>query len=192
MEQVLTRGSDRTVRVAFARVLQLVGWLGLAGLLILVVAAWVAQDAWSRHRLLGRVANFAEARPIEASVSSALRVQAPVLKLPSSRDIPVLLNRIERAAVGNDLPWTTGDYRFVAATEQSPASIEVRCALRGPYPKLRAMVAEVLGIAPAVTFREMSFSRQAITAADVDAKFLVVVFLADERLPQAIADGGSR
>ncbi len=167
-------------RIAFARLLQLIGWAGLGGLALFVVAAFVGQGAWVKRADLAR--SLASARSVKAAPAAAIEKvpEQTLVKLPKREDIPMLLTRIERAATESGLPWSAADYRIVPASDRQPAALEVRCAFRAPYPKLRAMLAQVIGSLPAVSFREMSFARPNIDALDVDAKFTIAVFLADD------------
>ena len=171
------------VRIAFARLLQTAGWAGLAGVALVIAALVVAQSAMAqRHAtsvVQNRVAASASA-PARAASFTAAATAPSTFRLPSQVDVPLLLTRLERAAVGNGLPWTAGDYRLVPASERQPAALEVRCAFKAPYPQLRAMLVEILGAASAVTFREMSFARATIDAAEVDARLAIVIYLADD------------
>ena len=78
------------------------------------------------------------------------------------------------------LVWPAAEYRLVAATAQSPASLEVRCTLKGPYPKLRSTLVELFASVPGFVLREMSMSRPTSGSIDVEAKLGMAVFLLDE------------
>ena len=182
--------SSRQWRVVFARVQQVVGWAGLAGCMLLVVAAWVGQRAWLVHRAVRLEAAASAAAPLKpvpmtAAASGATEVgRGPALispfQLPPAHDSPLLIARIERAALAAGLAWTAAEYRSVPRTDAQAASLEVRCTFKAPYPKLRAMVAEVLASVPASTFREVSFTRPNADTADVEGKMVIAVYLADE------------
>lgn len=168
------------VRIAFARLLQTLGWAGIAGLALACAALVVGHAAWSKRNALIAESVGARVRPAATLPSTATAAEPAPIRLPHRDDVPLLLARIERAAVGNGLPWVAGDYRLLPASDRQAAALEVRCAFKAPYPKLRAMLAEVLGSAPAVTFREMSFSRAGIDTPEVDARFAIAIFLADD------------
>jgi hypothetical protein len=182
MEQSLSLApAERPVaRIAFARLLQTIGWAGLAGVALLVVAMLVAWDARAKRDDVAAILASIAASKSAPLPSVAKPPEQAVGKLPRRDDIPLLLTRVERAAVDNGLPWAAGDYRFVPATEHQAAALEVRCAFKAPYPKLRAMLADLIGSVPALTIREMSFSRPSIDSPDVDAKFVLAIFLADD------------
>ena len=169
------------MRIAFARALQVLGWPGVVGVVLVAVAIVTGQRAWTARLALSdavvaaRTGRHAPAPPVVAPT-----MMPAGLKLQPREAIPLLLTRIERAATGSGLPWSSGDYRLFPATGAQAAFLEVRCAFKAPYPKLRSMVGDLLRTIPAMTFREMSFSRQTIDAEDVDAKFTIIVFLADD------------
>ena len=172
------------LRLAFARLLQVIGWAGLAGLGLFALAALVGHVAWQRKAELAQAVAAVRVVPLQTAMPMG-ETAPPLLKLPGRADIPLLLTRIERAATKSGLLWTAGDYRIAAATDRQAATLEVCCAFKAPYPKLRAMLVALLSSVPAVTFREMSFSRASIDSPDVDARFAIVVFLADELQPPA-------
>jgi hypothetical protein len=182
MEQSLSLSpvTRPVARIAFARLLQTIGWAGLAGIVLLVAAVVVAGKAWSLRADVSATLRSTLASKQSPQPSAEAPQQQFVGKLPGRGDISLLLTRFERAAVDNGLPWTSAEYRFVPASGKKAASLEVRCAFKAPYPKLRAMLADLIGSLPALTIREMTFSRQSIDTPDVDAKFVIAVFLADD------------
>jgi hypothetical protein len=114
------------------------------------------------------------------SVEEGQVAKTEALKLSNRSDVPLLLTRIERAATDAGLPWTAADYRVIGSSERQPMTLEIRCSFKAPYPKLRAMIVQVLSSVPAVTFRELAFSRASVESADVDVKMSIAVFLADD------------
>lgn len=184
MERALTLGArPPALRIAFARLLQSIGWAGIVGLCVVMLAAVVGQATWRHKAQLQSEEATAQASPPTPAILFAVEPAQVMPKLPNRADIPLLLTRIERAVTQSGLPWTTGDYRIVPATDRQAAGLEVRCAFKAPYPKLRVMLVDLLGSVPAATFREMSFSRASIHSPDVDARFAIVVFLADDLPP---------
>jgi len=170
------------VRVSLARVLQRIGWAGIAGVALFTAAAVVVALAWSAQAAFVR---SDEARAVAAvagasSPSASAAAAAPAIpELSPASEIPLLLTQIKQAAVGNGLDWRAAEYRVTAATPTQPASLEVRCNLRGPYPKLRGMLVQLKASIPAFTLREFGASRPNADTADVDAKLALAVFLED-------------
>jgi hypothetical protein len=160
--------------VVAARTYQSVGVAGVLGLALCAAAALLFSLAWQQHQR-----DLADAaKPPAATEVEAPRRQAPArMPLPAASDIPLLLTRMQRAALDSGLGWPRADYRLNAASEEAPASLEVRCALKGPYPGVRRFVTALLQDAPTLTLREFALSRPSADAADVEAKLAIVVYL---------------
>lgn len=172
--------------VLLARVHQVIGWAGVAGLALIATAAAVMSLTWSTHHawLDAQAAKSSTAAPVlrAVPVTAAAAATAPALvapDLPQAGDIPLLLTQMKQAAVANGLEWRAADYRVTPATPTQPASLEVRCSLRGPYPKLRSMLAQLIGSVPAFSVREFSASRPNADTPVIEAKLVLAVFLQD-------------
>lgn len=173
------------LRVYAARVHQLVGWAGVLGVALLVVAICVTALAWSTHSASLRSADMRNATAVGSAAKPAKSatqddVQPVVSDLPRMADVPLLLTQMEQAALSNGLAWRAADYRITAATLNRPATLEVRSSLKGPYPKLRSMLVQLMMDVPAFTIREFSASRPNTDTADVETKLLLSVFLRDD------------
>lgn len=172
------------LEAAAARLYHRIGLPGAFGLALLLTAAVSVALAWRPHQRFGLEAQMPESRgiaePMTARTDAATsqpRVQA---SLPSASDIPLLLTRIQRAALDSGLGWPRADYRFNAANDDTPASLEVQCTLKGPYLAIRRFVTTLLQDTPTLTLREFDLSRPNADAADVEAKFSIVVYLATD------------
>lgn len=166
------------LRVAAARLHRRVGTAGLVGLLALTLGLLMGWDAWTRHQRFVR--EIAQA-PTETTVSAVAALASPSepvrVRWPTSADVPLLLARMERAAVQEGLGWPQADYRVTVATGDMPASLEVRCTLKGPYPAFRRFITALLLDQPTLTLRELGISRANAEASNVDAKLTLVVYL---------------
>ena len=180
-----TNTAQRSLEIGLVRTYRRLGWASLAGLALMLAAAGIVASAWNDHRL----AIDAAAR-MTSSPSDVLDARAPgreslattasaVDRLPTMSDLPTLLTAIEATAVDNRLGWAAADYRLKPASEREPASLEIRTRFVGTYPQIRRMVAQVLERIPAVTFRQLSFARASSDAADVEAKVIIAILLAD-------------
>ena len=63
------------------------------------------------------------------------------------------------------------------------ATPEIRTTIKGPYPKLRQLIATLLDKEPALALRELTMSRPNGDTPEVEAKIRWVVFLADGWAP---------
>ena len=107
------------------------------------------------------------------------------LPLPPASDIPLLLTRLQRAALDAGLNWPRADYRINAASDEALATLEVRCALKGPYTAVRRFVTALLQDAPTLTLREFALSRASADAGEVEAKLAIVVYLGSDPSAEA-------
>jgi hypothetical protein len=167
-----------------ARLQQSIGWAGIAGLGLIVAAAVVLASAWSTQTTFVRAATAGvPVTPARAHSTAPIDTVAQVSPdLPPLADIPLLLTQIRHAAVSNGLDWRAAEYRIVPATSTQPASLEVRCGIKGPYPKLRSMLVQLKAAIPAFTIRELSASRANADTPDIDAKLALAVFVQDGSL----------
>lgn len=183
------------IRIAAARALQLLGWPGVVGVALLAGSAvWLA-TAWETQGAMQQRNQRAVVVAPNATVATQDAEPAPEpLGLALRSDVPVLLAQVAIAARNNDLGWPAADYRINPATADRPASLEVRCTLKGPYPKLRRMLTQVLTKVPAATIREFSLARPNSDTLDVEAKLAIVVFIDDESasIVDAVAAGKGR
>lgn len=180
------------LKVAAARLHQRVGLPGLIGLTLLLGAVLFLSSAWRQHQRLDRAAHTDPSGLLNA-VATPGRLATPQPRrpasLPPASDIPLLLTRIQRAALDAGLGWPRADYRFNPATEETPASLEVQCALKGPYLAIRQFVTALLQDSPTLTLRAFKVSRANADAADVQAELSIVVYLASGVTASA---GGAR
>lgn len=167
------------ILVVVARLHQQLGAMGLLGVGLLCAAAVTLGMAWRSHQQGLAIA----AAPVPVAPAVRPTAMPARLPLPDGSDIPSLLNRIQRTAVEQRLGWPRADYRINAASAEAPASLEVHCTLKGPYPSLRRFVTALLQDAPALTLREFALSRPSADVAEVEAKLAIMVYLASESHP---------
>lgn len=166
------------LRVAAARVHRAIGTAGIAGLLAMAVGAALGWDAWTQQqRSVAEQMLESARRPVAPAAPAVASVEPVRMRWPSASDVPVLLGRMERAAVEEGLGWPQADYRVTAANGDSPASLDVRCTLKGPYPAIRRFVTTLLLDQPTLTLREFGITRANADASNVDAKLTFVVYL---------------
>jgi hypothetical protein len=164
------------------RSLQRLGWPGLLGLLLLVVALLVGALAWQTQRYLvvleqtSRVQNHALARASSASTVNTINPEDP---LPTRSDIHTLIAQIQRSAAQQQLVWLAADYSYKPATSESLARLEVHGSLRGAYKPLRLWLMQLKDDVPSLLLQEANINRPNADVAEVDAKLVLVFALAD-------------
>jgi hypothetical protein len=164
--------------IVLARVTAVIGRTGWAGLVLCAAAvAWWVQG-WRAH-----VADEAVARPqTQAVAAGAASEPVAALPLPAATlarqdDQALLLTQVQQIAVTQGLGWASADYKLVPAGEAVPMSLEVRCVLKGPYPRLRAALAQWLSQVPGLALRDLSMTRPSSEAAEGEARLQLVIFL---------------
>lgn len=165
-------------KVGFARLQQWLGLPGQIGLGMLLAAGVVLSFAYRQHALAVFPADTIKPERQSQEALQPGRRADSALRLPPASDIPLLLTRIQRAAIEEGLGWPKADYRFTEATEEAPAAVEVRCALKGQYPSIRRFVTALLLDAPTLTLRDFALSRPSPDSPDVEAKLGIVVYVA--------------
>jgi hypothetical protein len=162
---------SRSTLLLAARLHRALGWPGLLGLVLVLVALILVGLA------------PAEAGPpavipaAPALVHRVLPLRPASAKLPLPSQVPSLLTLIEQAAVSQGLGWPQADYREVGPSGDTPARLEVHCTLKGAYPDVRRFVATVLRDVPAATLGAFSLSRSSSETPTVEAHLTFAVFL---------------
>ncbi len=172
-------------RVALARGRWFLGWVGVLGVVLLagaLVAAVLQHAASSSPRQRGPDSVATNAKPeLPASPAEA----ATELRLPRASEIPVILDRMASIAAAQGMGWPRAEYRYLRATAELPASIELQCKLKSTYPAVRKFVSAVLREWPSSTLRELQMQRAGTDTPEVEARMTIVVFVADEVRPEA-------
>lgn len=99
------------------------------------------------------------------------------VSLSKPEDIALIQTQLEVAANAEGLPWTEGHYRLMPAGLDPFPSLDVQTTLKGPYPRVRSYIGDVLRDVPGATLAGLSISRPSSDSADVEAKLTVTVFL---------------
>lgn len=164
-------------RLLWWRCQQQVGVPGIAGSVLLVAAVllcWLAHDTRRAAAAIDLPARLAP-----ASVAVVQQAQTPEPGLPLATQAPDVLLSLQQLAQKNDLTWPEADYRFWPITADALATMEVQTTFKGPYPKVKTLLTEVLKAHPAMGIREMSMERPSADMAGIDVKVRWVLFLRD-------------
>lgn len=160
--------------VIAARLHQRIGAAGVLGLALTAAAVLLFSFTWRQHQR--DLADAAE-QPIAQSEAPKQQALVRMPLPPSVSDVPLLLTRVQRIALEAGLGWPRADYRVNPASDEAPASLEVHCALKGPYPSVRRFVTALLQDMPTLTLREFALSRPSAEVVDIEAKLAIVVYL---------------
>ena len=169
-------GLRHEVMVRMARATQIWGRTGWLGLVLCAVAVFWFTQAWRAHQA---DISAASVEPVpDAPAARVAPASHPVrLTLAPQDEQALLLTQVQQVAVSQGLAWTAADYKLVPATESAPMALEVRCTLKGTYPRLRATLAQWLQGVPGLAIRDLVMSRPSSEVADVEAKLQIVIFM---------------
>jgi hypothetical protein len=168
------------LRIGAERAHAYLGWAGVLGTLIGALA--LASLAWLHHTQTHARTDIDLARPADTSQADATQPERARLlppALPHASDTVDLLKRLKTTIQAQGLSWPQAEYRMTPLSDQGLATLEIRTTLKGPYPKLRTLVADLLDKEPALALRELTMTRPNGDTPDIEAKIRWVVFLAD-------------
>jgi hypothetical protein len=166
--------------VCIARATQmfgLIGWVGL-GLCALSIL-WFA-GLWHVHKAELAALAIAPVREMPTPSQATTSVPPPRPALARQKEHALLLTQVQQVAVSQGLAWTAADYKLVPASESVPMALEIRCTLKGPYPRLRATLVQWLQGVPALAIRDLSMSRPSSDVLEVEAKLQIVIFMSSD------------
>ena len=170
------------------RCVLLLGWQGLAGLVLAAaaVAVYFAGISPDRARIAliqqeaGSVRQFA--RSGADATAAAPQKQEAWLRdfyrlLPARGSAPDWLRVIFSAARTRSVALEQGEYRITADRGGRLVSYEIGLPVRGSYVQIRGFVADVLEQSPAAALDEIVIKRSAIGDARIDASLRFTLFL---------------
>lgn len=191
MNALVKRRATLSAKITLARLEHRVGRPGLVGIALVLVSVLMLTVGWPdpvAHQLSGAGAISGEPDRSQRALGKEAK---GLPALPAATTVPLLLTRLQRVAVAQGLGWPRADYRLNAATDDTPANVDVRFTLKGPYPNIRRFVATVLQDTPTLTLREFSLSRPNSSVPDVEAKVSLVIYLADQPSVHQPTGGGA-
>lgn len=171
------------------------GWRGMAGLALLGAAAilWLGAQRPDERKAQQLKADVADLRARLRSAGEAGsgpdgRALAPATRadqlatfyafFPVVASLPDWLAVLNTAAASNGLVLESGEYALVAPRgEQRLARYEITLPVKGTWPQLRGFVADVMEKIPAAALEDLVLRREAVGAADVEAKLKLVLWL---------------
>jgi hypothetical protein len=165
------------------RIRDALGLEGLAGVILLVVAAgggalgWSAtQQASVQRATLERL----RAAPAVPSVGSVVHEPSIDAELPRRSQVPAVLADLARLAAIARIDASNARYEYLPGTPSVPAQLEIRLELQARYGTLRSFVVMVSNSLPAVVLRDFTAKRLAPDTDDLRAELRFVVVLAQE------------
>lgn len=168
--------ASELLKVAVARLLDAIGWVGILGIVLAALAAGML--TWARTQ---------QPRPLPPApppVPAPLEMPAPppaaaMPPLPTMADTPTLLGQMQDLMRTKGLPWTQAEYRATPLSPDALATFTIHTALKGPYPQVRSVLTALLDSQPALALEALSITRINADVAEVEAKVAFVLYMGD-------------
>jgi hypothetical protein len=176
------------------RGLQHLGWPGVLGCLLMLLAIGVGTMAWQAQRRLVTLEQMRSEQALQRLGQTDLVAgtdRNPQRDaLPWRSDVHSMIAQLHRAAQTYSLVVQAADYRHKAATAESLGRLEIHVQLRGGYRPLRLWMQQIKADIPSLILQEFNVTRPNADVAEVDAKLVLVIALADkEESPNTHAVG---
>ena len=166
--------ASELLRIAAARLLDAIGWAGIAG--IVLGASAVGMLAWARTH---QPPALPPAPPLTASPETIAPLPAVRPSLPTMADTPALLGQMQDLMRAKGLPWTQAEYRATPLSSDALATFTIHTALKGPYPQVRSALTALLDSHPALALEDLSITRINTDVTEVEAKVAFVLYVGD-------------
>ena len=174
------------------------GFQGVVGIVLAMIAAAVSYHA----RLMDREVRHAEAltsAPVTLPAPASRSEPAASVSFPGApvgttwmgpNDIPGLVAQLEESLTQVGLRLPSADYRYTPASAHSVARWEMRCTLRGDYPRVRRVLTHWQQGVPGFVMQGLLVSRPDSAASEVEAKLVIAVLLAPAAAGRIEDQGG--
>ncbi|WP_413439160.1 hypothetical protein ACFDAU_06380 [Sulfuriferula sp. GW1] len=175
---------------ALRRLYDSLGWPGVAGLLLLLLAAGMTLSM-----VQPRTAQLAELQRANLSLKTRIE-QAARSGIPATGSQDDLsrfygffegaeatpwLDKLFAAAAAQDLVLTQGEYRMTPDRTGKLTRYQITLPVKGSYAQIRRFVAQTLTQVPVAALDDISFKRETIGAAQLEAHIKLTLFLRADR-----------
>ncbi len=164
------------------------GLLGMAGVLLMVfsLAGYLSLTFWENSKL--EVLNLevsSEKHRLEMSrLNPGGEVTSPGAQLhafyeffPAQQTAPNLFKTIYSAAHEESINLAQAEYKFIPAKSGRIGSYQVNLPVRGSYIQIRKFIVKVMNSVPTAALQEVSFRREAVSRADLEAKIRFSIYM---------------
>jgi hypothetical protein len=100
---------------------------------------------------------------------------------PPGQSTPDWLRKIYIAAANQTIQLNQGDYRLVPDKTGKLAGYQINLPVQGSYAQVRKFIVQVLNDVPTASLDELTFRREAIGNAEVEAKIRLTLYLRAEQ-----------
>lgn len=170
------------------RFVALFGWTGGVGVALLLFATIFYFGAVVPTRAAVDQASVRETQLQRTVIKESFRPEAPAVLAPSAQlakfyaffpdahSIPEWLDRIYAIAIGESVVLDQGDYRLVRDADGKMLRYQITLPVKGSYPQIRSFIVNVLNDIPIVALDDISFRREAIGKAQLEARIKLTLF----------------
>lgn len=179
-----------TLSTILRRLYDSLGWPGVAGLAMLLLAGGITLSL-----VQPKTAQLAELKQANQSLKTRI-AQAAREGIPATGsqddltrfygffDGPATtqwLDKLYAAAAAQDLVLTQGEYRMTPDRTGKLARYQITLPVKGSYVQIRRFVAQVLSEVPVAALEDISFKRETIGTAQLEAHIKLTLFLNADR-----------
>jgi len=107
----------------------------------------------------------------------AVRVRAFYRSFPGGENLAPAINETHVIAGRHGLSIEQAEYQYRADASDDLAAYEMSFSVKGPYPKIRDFLLEVLRQQPSAAIDGISFRRESSSAYGVESRLRIVIFL---------------
>lgn len=165
------------------------GWSGLAGIALLVIAIALAlATLWPAQREISALR--AEVAALRGKLRASVSGEGPSVNpsrqaqletfygfFPQPESLPDWIGQVHNAALRSGLVLEKGDYQLQRPPGGRLARYQIQLPVTGTYPQLRAFVAEVLKKVPAAAIEDVAVKRESIGAPRLEARVRISLYL---------------
>jgi len=176
----------KRLRWELERLVQLAGWQGGLGMLLLlaagimassVIPAGIEQLGHSHDEAAKIAARLKSAGPGAKADGPRDRLAAFYAFFPAATTVPDWLEQVYAAADGSGVRLETGEYKLVEERGGRLAAYQMTLPVRGSYRQVREFVAGVLENVPAAALDEIGFRRDSAGNPAVEARLRFTIYL---------------
>lgn len=171
-----------------ARWIKNIGMSGMAGIILMVfaVAGYLGAVLPQQARFAQLTQDIADeqARQKTATLNPAVDTRSTEARLrvfyeffPAPQKAPILLKTIYRAARGESLSLTEGEYKYSPGKTGRIGKYQVDLPVKGSYVQIRKFIVKVLNSVPSAALDEVSFKREIIGSGELEAKVRFTIYL---------------
>ncbi|GAA5786686.1 GspMb/PilO family protein [Chitiniphilus shinanonensis] len=162
---------------------------GLAGLGLLLLAAVLGAQSWQRNHEIARIeaALKTSALPGRLAPPTALPrddLRAFYAALPTTRDLPRLLQQVFETAEQHQLQLVSGQYRALPDQRAGVLRYQIQLPVHGRYEAIVGLVDDLLQRMPTLAIDAIHLSREQVDSVQLDAELhLLLLLRLDENGP---------